>query len=227
MEERPDMDPDEFSGAAHEFNNLLQLIALRISQVSSTLPEDGPLRKSFKDIEDDLWRAIPMLRNLLLNGNGGNEQMVPIGQFVPSLRESAIKFPVTATREARSETRPVLLYVDDNPDRLALLKPILELNGYYVLTAQDGKKGLELFLSEPVELVVLDYFMPTMKGDEVAQKMRKLRPNVPIVMFSGALTLPEIVIAMIDGFVSTSEEPGALLEKIGSLLQESAHARAS
>jgi hypothetical protein len=52
----------------------------------------------------------------------------------------------------------------------------------------------------------------------VATKMRRLRPNVPIIIFSGALTLPELVIAMVDGFISTSDEPEMLLQKISELL---------
>jgi CheY-like chemotaxis protein len=125
-----------------------------------------------------------------------------------------------------SSKKQTLLYVDDQSERLALLKSVLESTGYEVLTAESGLKGLEIFLAEPVDLVVLDYYMPSMDGGAVATKMRRLRPSVPIIIFSGALTLPELVIAMVDGFISTSEEPQLLLEKIADLLN-TVQARAS
>ena|SRR5438309_7176295 len=125
-----------------------------------------------------------------------------------------------------SSKKRTLLYVDDQLDRLTLLKSVLESTGYEVLTAESGIRGLEVFMTEPVDLVVLDYYMPSMDGGAVATKMRRLRPSVPIIIFSGALTLPELVIAMVDGFISTSEEPALLLEKISDLLN-TVHAQAS
>ena len=60
--------------------------------------------------------------------------------------------------------------------------------------------------------------MPSMDGGAVALQMRQLRSDVPIIIFSGALTLPDRVMAVIDGFISTSEEPRVLLEKIAELV---------
>jgi hypothetical protein len=57
-------------------------------------------------------------------------------------------------------------------------------------------------------------------------EMKRLQPFVPIIIFSGSFTLPEMVIALVDGFVSTSDEPDALLEKVSELLMKKA-ARAS
>jgi hypothetical protein len=45
-----------------------------------------------------------------------------------------------------------------------------------------------------------------------------LRPHLPVLIFSGSLSLPDRVMAMVDGFVSTSEDPDLLLQKIGELL---------
>ena len=63
--------------------------------------------------------------------------------------------------------------------------------------------------------------------DFAAREMRRMRPVVPIIIFSGALTLPDRVMAMIDGFVSTSEEPEVLLRAIDQLLPHPAEIRAS
>ena len=63
---------------------------------------------------------------------------------------------------------PLILCVDDEVVGLRVRKILLERAGYRVLTAEDGRSGIDLFASEPVDAVVLDYAMPGMHGGEVA-----------------------------------------------------------
>jgi CheY-like chemotaxis protein len=69
----------------------------------------------------------------------------------------------------------VLLCIDDNEDVLECEKSFLESFGYSVLTAAGGGKGLELASEHSVDVVILDYFMPEMNGQEAAIEMRRLR----------------------------------------------------
>lgn len=111
-----------------------------------------------------------------------------------------------------------LLYVDDNSLRLQALRGRLEHLGYEVLAANDGGDALEIFATRSVDLAVVDYYMHGLGGDLVALEMKRLRPDVPILIFSGAFTLPEMVIAFVDGFVFTGHGPERLLEKITELV---------
>jgi DNA-binding NtrC family response regulator len=111
-----------------------------------------------------------------------------------------------------------ILYVEDKHERLATLKAILQQLGYNVLTADNGRDALELFQNNPVQLAIVDYRMPGMMGDVVAHEIKRRDPNLPVIIFSGVLSLPERVMAMVDGFISTSEEPDSLLDKIAELL---------
>lgn len=111
-----------------------------------------------------------------------------------------------------------LLYVDDNPQHLQALQKRLELMGYRVLTARNGVEALKIFSKKRISLAVVDYYMQGMGGDMVAVEMKKLRPEVPIIIFSGVFTLPEMVIALVDGFVFTGEEPDRLVNKIMQLV---------
>jgi two-component system response regulator GlrR len=120
-----------------------------------------------------------------------------------------------------------ILLVDDKPDHLELVSAVLSRRGFRVLTALSGEDALKLFSITPADLVVLDYYMPGLDGGATAREMRRMRPEVPIIIFSGALTLPDRVMAMIDGFVSTSEEPEVLLRAIDQLLPHPAETRAS
>lgn len=120
-----------------------------------------------------------------------------------------------------------LLYVDDDPLRLEVMVARLRLLGYRVLAARNGAEALVAFDSEPVDLAIVDYYMPGMSGDLLAMEMKNRRPEVPVIIFSGVFTLSEMVVAFVDGFVSTSDDPEALLEKIAQVLHPRRKARAS
>jgi len=112
-----------------------------------------------------------------------------------------------------------LLYVDDKPERLEILRARLERFGYRVELAQSGPEALRKFQSTNIDLAIVDYYMPGMNGDVVAMEMKRMQPFVPIIIFSGTFTLPEMVMAYVDGFVSTSDEPELLFEKVSELLR--------
>jgi CheY-like chemotaxis protein len=79
----------------------------------------------------------------------------------------------------------IILCIDDDVAGLEARKELLEISDYEVLIAQSGEQGLRLFVSHPIDAVVLDYEMPGMNGDRVARKMRRVKPDVPILMLSG------------------------------------------
>jgi DNA-binding NtrC family response regulator len=119
-----------------------------------------------------------------------------------------------------------LLYVDDDLQRLEVINARLRLLGYKTLIASNGADALKLFTENYVDLAIVDYYMPGMSGDLVALEMKTLRPTVPVIIFSGVFTLAEMVIAYVDGFVSTSDDPDALLRKISEVLEPRRSARA-
>jgi CheY-like chemotaxis protein len=125
------------------------------------------------------------------------------------------------------EKNPYLvLCVDDEEVGLHVRKILLERAGYRVLTAPDGYSGLELFANQPVDAVVLDYSMPGMHGGEVALKMRQTKPEVPILLLSAYVGLPEEVSSLVDVYMTKGEGAPVLLSKLGSLLAVPAASRA-
>jgi CheY-like chemotaxis protein len=113
----------------------------------------------------------------------------------------------------------LVLCVDDEVVGLTIRKILLERAGYRVLTAPDGPLGLEIFVAEPVEAVVLDYSMPNMHGGEVAIRMRQAKPEVPILLLSAYIGLPNEVLSLVDMYMTKGEGAPVLLEKLSSLLQ--------
>jgi CheY-like chemotaxis protein len=113
----------------------------------------------------------------------------------------------------------LVLCVDDELVGLQVRKILLERAGYKVLTAQDGPSGLEIFSSQPIEAVVLDYSMPGMHGGEVAVRMRQIKSQVPILLLSAYMGLPNEVTSLVDLYMTKGEGAPVLLEKLSSLLQ--------
>ena len=111
-----------------------------------------------------------------------------------------------------------LLYVDDDARRREVMEERLRQVGYRVITAMNGDDALLKFDKEAIDLAVVDYYMPGMCGDLVAMEMKARKPNIPVIIFSGSFTLSEMVVAFVDGFISTSDEPGALLDKVAEVL---------
>lgn len=115
---------------------------------------------------------------------------------------------------------PTLLYVDDDSRRLQLLPARLELLGHEVLTVNNGADAIEIFKRRRFDLAIIDYYMPGMGGDLVALEMKRARSDVPIIMFSGTFKMPEMVIALVDGFVSTADGTEMLVHRIAELLPQ-------
>src|SRR5262249_45465227 len=66
-------------------------------------------------------------------------------------------------------------------------KATLKHYGYSVLEAENGRDGVELFANQAdrISLVLLDMMMPIMGGEEALEKIRAIRPTVPVIGSSG------------------------------------------
>jgi CheY-like chemotaxis protein len=108
--------------------------------------------------------------------------------------------------------------VDDEWNGLEGRKMLLEEAACMVLVATCGAEALQLFASNPVDLVLLDYHMRGMNGDVVAEHMKAVQPEVPIALVSADDGLPESALKWVDAFVSKSESPANLLQIVEHLL---------
>lgn len=80
--------------------------------------------------------------------------------------------------------REMILVVEDDPSILTGLRMNLEVEGYAVITAEDGEKGLALAYERNPDLIVLDVMLPRMNGYEVCKEIRRRKMDVPILMLS-------------------------------------------
>lgn len=65
-----------------------------------------------------------------------------------------------------------ILYIEDNPDNMMLVKRILEARGYRLFEAKNGLTGVEMAENQEVDLILLDINLPDIDGYEVARRIR-------------------------------------------------------
>jgi|1186.fasta_scaffold31950_1 CheY-like chemotaxis protein len=110
-----------------------------------------------------------------------------------------------------------LLCIDDEPRVLMVRKMLLESVGYRVFTAESGPEGLDILARENVNTVIVDYKMPDMTGAEVAERIRKIRPAMPVIMLSAYVGLSDELLKDVDAYVTKGESPDVLLRTIERL----------
>jgi CheY-like chemotaxis protein len=83
---------------------------------------------------------------------------------------------------ASNPARGVVLVVDDEPGVRALSRRILESAGYAVVEAGDGPEALAIIDStRPVDFLIADLDMPVMRGEDMAKRIRTLRPELRVL----------------------------------------------
>jgi CheY-like chemotaxis protein len=122
-------------------------------------------------------------------------------------------------------SRPTLLWIDDFEPGLTLYRQMFEDLGFEVLTASSGKAGVQLAATNLVDVVVTDYEMPGMNGLAVAEAIKALDPETPVLLFSGSTLLPLGPRRVVDAFCDKAGPRSRLLGCIHRLLQKKrAHA---
>jgi len=118
-----------------------------------------------------------------------------------------------------------ILFVDDESSILAGHRLAFEALGYSVLTTDSGTEAMVLLRGHPVDAVVLDYAMTPMNGEEIARRVRREYGNIPIVLFSGCLSLPKSVLDVVDVSIEKGAGPIVLVETLRQLIQPLARMR--
>jgi CheY-like chemotaxis protein len=97
--------------------------------------------------------------------------------------------------------RKRILLADDQQDVRELTKMLLGMDDHTVTEAANGREALALFTQEQFDLVITDYTMPLMKGDELARNIKRLAPSEPILMITGSAREPEGIHGAVDALL--------------------------
>lgn len=120
-----------------------------------------------------------------------------------------------ARKRTTQASGSTILVIDDQEEILISVQMLLEREGHTVLTAQSGQEGLALFRQHLAQLVIVDFFMPEMTGEEVVREIRKLDTDVQILLqtgYSGEKPPREMLQALdIQGYHDKTDGPERLL----------------
>jgi signal transduction histidine kinase len=137
--------------------------------------------------------------------------------------------PVARKRRQGDVSGYTILVVDDQEETLASVKLVLEREGHRVLLADCGERALELFGRQRVDLLLVDYFMPRMTGEELVAEIRKVDTEVQIVLqtgYSGEKPPREMLHTLdIQGYHDKGDGPDKLLLWVDVALKASEQLR--
>ena len=115
-----------------------------------------------------------------------------------------------------SASKGAILCIDDDPAILHYEKTLLERSGYAVLTASSAQQGLRLVSICEFDTVLLDYAMLGMNGYEVALEMKRIKPELIVILLSGG-DVPTQALAFVDAFILKLDASRELLPMIAAL----------
>lgn len=141
----------------------------------------------------------------------------------PSVEEEEpVQIEARAVATARDRDSQTVLLAEDDAEVRRLIERRLRARGFTVLSARDGLEALGLAESHPrgIRLLLSDVSMPRLNGVELAKRFSKLRPAVPILLFSGTAKEGTLVVDVEGpvGFLEKPFTPAQLIEKIDTLL---------
>jgi DNA-binding response OmpR family regulator len=121
---------------------------------------------------------------------------------------------------------PTVLVVEDDPTILALLEVNFEMEGFVVLTAEDGEAGFEVAKESKPDVIVSDVMMPKMSGLELVQALRgnPSTKRIPVVLLSAKAQGADVRNGLesgADDYVTKPFEPLDLIDRVNAVLLRS------
>lgn len=122
--------------------------------------------------------------------------------------------------------KPVILIVDDDPLICGLLHDVFNEHVFTVRICHNGQEALLLAAQEPeIALVLLDMMLPDISGLLVLQNLRKVRPELPIIILTGLASEPDMVTGLemgSDDYITKPFNPRVVVARVKAVLRRSA-----
>ena len=106
-----------------------------------------------------------------------------------------------------SNTKPVVLVVDDEASIVEAMERVLVKEGFAVHTAPDGRAALDVVRQQPVHVVLTDLRMPGMTGEDLLKAVKTLAPEVEVIVMTAYGTIANAVEAMRHGAYDFVSKP--------------------
>lgn len=107
-----------------------------------------------------------------------------------------------------------ILCVENHPEYMGALKGMLEAAGYEVLGATTSDQALNMFTCELVSGVLLEYDLPDVSGTALRVEMKRIKPNVPVLLFAGIGSQTPFLLRFFDTYLRNTGNPGCVFEEL-------------
>ncbi|MFC1813339.1 PAS domain S-box protein [Thermodesulfobacteriota bacterium] len=209
-------------------------IYVKISVTDTGVGMDEPTRKKIfdpffttKERERGTGLGLASAYGIIKNHGGGIDVYSEKGQgttfniYLPASEKEAVQEKKLHT-EVLQGTETVLL-VDDEDMIIEVGRGIIESLGYEVLIAKGGKEAIEIYQKnrDRIDMVILDMIMPELGGGEVYDRLKKVNPDIKVLLSSGYSIngeATEILERGCDGFIQKPFNMETLSKKIRGIL---------
>ena len=140
----------------------------------------------------------------------------------PVLSQNQIDFITGYLPGAKRVTGKNILAIDDSAFMRMMLEKILTSNGHMVWQAEDGQEALDILQRKSVDLCLLDIAMPNKNGFDTLKEIKKIYPELKVVMLSARCQESYVRVALelgADGFIAKPFQPEGLVERIDRCLE--------
>ena len=174
-------------GIAHDFNNILTAIIGYADLTLDDIPKNSPIKNQIEQILKASHRVKELVTHILSFSRKGNQKLVPVNIYLivkDTLKLFRASIPTTIEFKQNINSNCGNILADSNQIQQVIMN--LCTNATYAME-KDSIKALELFSSKPdsFDLVITDYTMPNLTGEELAKKILKINSNIPIIICTG------------------------------------------
>jgi CheY-like chemotaxis protein len=202
------------AAAATELNNLLQIITGAVSILENGSSTGAGAEHCLRLLRASVDRAAKVTEHLA-GEIGGTAQKI--------LLHPALNGP--AAKPARIDLKVAhrILVVDDEPMALELSKRTLAEAGFVITTVSSGSEAIRLLEQQPAgfDLVLLDFNLPEMDGEETFTRLRAVQPKILVLLNTGFIErhrLDRMMKNGLTGFLRRPYRPNELIAQISSIL---------
>src|SRR5580693_2716720 len=96
-----------------------------------------------------------------------------------------------------------VLCVENHIEYLDALKYMLETAGYEVVSATTGSQGVSMLTKHPIQGVLLEYDLPDATGSAVRAEMKRVKPDVPVLLFAGIGSQTPFLLRFLDAYLQS------------------------
>src|ERR1700691_5643313 len=117
-------------------------------------------------------------------------------------------------QERRQMNATRVLCVENHPEYMGALRYMLESTGYEVMAATTGGEALRLLTDLHVDGVLLEYDLPDAPGSAVRAEMKRIKPDIPVLLFAGIGSQTPFLLRFFDLYLRNSERPAVVFDDL-------------